>query len=190
MALGPLPAPSEAVYTRPMIKVVALLALVLAQTATDPPLVDNDRVTVREMPVVSGPPGSIGRQTPTSLFVSVTPSKSIAIALKDKVVPPIPNTSGFPNAFPRPNNTKVYEDNRIIVWDYTWTTGVATPMHFHDKDVVVIYFGKGSLRSTTTDGKFVVNNWVTGDTRFNLRDRVHTETLVDGQLRAIITELK
>jgi len=63
-------------------------------------------------------------------------------------------------------------------------------MHFHDKDVVVIYFGNGSLKSTTPDGKSVVNKWTTGDTRFNLRDRVHTETLLDGQLRAIITELK
>jgi len=84
----------------------------------------------------------------------------------------------------------VYEDARVIVWDYTWTPGVATPMHFHDKDVVVIYLGNGSLKSTTTDGKSVVNKWVPGDTRFNLRDRVHTETLVEGQLRAIITELK
>ena len=170
--------------------VLILIAALLAQAVADPPLVDNDRVTVREMPVVSGPAGSIGRQTPTSLFISVTPSKSIEIKLKDKVVPPIPNTSGFPNAFPRPGNKKVYEDGRIIVWDYTWTPGKATPMHFHDKDVVVIYFGTGSLKSTTPDGKSVVNKWVTGDTRFNLRDRVHTETLVDGQLRAIITELK
>jgi hypothetical protein len=173
-----------------MMKAVVLLALVLAQAAADPPLIDNDRVTVREMPVVSGPAGSLARHTPTSLWISVTPSKSIAITLKDKIVPPIPNPSGFPNAFPRPRNKKVYEDERVIVWDYTWTPGVATPMHFHDKDVVVIYFGNGSLRSTTPDGKSVVNKWTTGDTRFNLRDRVHTETLVEGQLRAIITELK
>jgi hypothetical protein len=63
-------------------------------------------------------------------------------------------------------------------------------MHFHDKDVVVIYLGNGSLRSTTLDGKVVTNTWKPGDTVFNLRDRVHTETLVDGTLRAIITELK
>jgi hypothetical protein len=173
-----------------MLKAVALLAVMLAQAAADSPLVDNNRVTVREMPAVSGPAGSIARQTPTSLWISVTPSKSVAITLKDAVVAPTENSSGFPNAFPRPGNKKLYEDRRVIVWDYTWTPGVATPMHFHDKDVVVIYFGNGSLRSTTPDGKSVVNKWVTGDTRFNLRDRVHTETLIEGQLRAIITELK
>ncbi len=173
-----------------MLKAVILIAAVLAQSAGDPPLIDNARVNVREMPVVSGPAGTIGRQTPNSLFISVTPSKSIAITLKDKTVAPIENKSGYPNAFPRPNGKKIYEDARVIVWDYTWTPGVATPMHFHDKDVVVIYLGNGSLKSTTPDGKSVVNKWAPGDTRFNARDRVHTETLVDGQLRAIITELK
>ena len=173
-----------------MFKVVLLVAAILAQTAGDPPLVDNDRVNVRERPTIGGPTGSIVRQTPNEIWISVTPAKAIVITLKDKVVAPIANTSGFPNAFPRPNNIRVYEDARVIVWDYTWTPGVPTPMHFHDKDVVVIYLGNGSLRSTTTDGKSVTNKWAPGDTRFNLRDRVHTETLVEGQLRAIITELK
>jgi predicted metal-dependent enzyme (double-stranded beta helix superfamily) len=96
-----------------------------------------------------------------------------------------------PNAFPRPgNNRKVFENDRVIVWDFTWTPGQPTPMHFHDKDVVVVYLGTGTLRSTTPDGKAVDNKWKPGDTRFNLRDRVHTETLVEGELRAIITELK
>ena len=124
------------------------------------------------------------------MIAIVAPAARIAITLKEKKVAPLANSSGYPNAFPRPHNVKLYEDSRVIVWDYTWTPGEPTPMHFHDKDVVVIYFGKGSLRSTTTDGKSVLNKWVTGDTRFNLRDRVHTETLVEGQLRAIITELK
>ena len=162
----------------------------LVQTTLDPPLVDNDRVNVRERPTIGGPPGSIVRHTANEIWVSVTPAKAIAITLKDRRVPPIANTSGYPNAFPRTGNIKLYDDARVTVWDYTWTPGTPTPMHFHDKDVVVIYFGNGSLRSTTPDGKSVVNKWTTGDTRFNLRDRVHTETLVEGQLRAIITEIK
>jgi hypothetical protein len=172
-----------------MFQALLLIAAVLAQTL-DPPLVDNDRVNVRERPTIGGPAGSIVRKTPNEIWISVTPAKAIVITLKDKVVAPIANTSGVPNAFPRPGGIKVYEDARVIVWDYTWTPGQPTPMHFHDKDVVVIYLGNGSLTSTTRDGKSVVNTWKPGDTRFNLRDRVHTETLVEGQLRAIITELK
>src|SRR3954471_809456 len=111
---------------------VALVALVPAPQTTrdlDPPLVDNERVTVREMPTLSGPPGSIVRQTATSIWVSITPAKSVAITLKDKRVEPLVNASGFPNAFPRPGNSiKVHEDARVIVWDYTWAPGQPTPM--------------------------------------------------------------
>jgi hypothetical protein len=84
----------------------------------------------------------------------------------------------------------VLDNDRVVVWDYTWTLGEPTPVHFHDKDVVVVYLENGSLRSTTPDGKSVVNDYSEGATRFNLRDRVHSETLVTGRQRAIIVELK
>jgi hypothetical protein len=172
-----------------MLKALLLLGMLLAQTL-DPPIVDNDRVNVRERPTIGGPLGSIVRKTDNEVWIAVAANKVIVITLKDKKVAPLPNTSGYPNAFPRPGNIKVYEDARIIVWDYTWTLGKPTPMHFHDKDVVVIYLDNGTLKSTTPDGKSVTNQRHFGDTYFNPRDRVHTETLTEGKLRAIITELK
>ena len=65
-----------------------------------------------------------------------------------------------------------------------------TPMHFHDKDVVVVFLDDGDLSSTTPDGKVTTNSYTSGTVRFNARDRTHTETLVRGKQRAIITELK
>ncbi len=100
------------------------------------------------------------------------------------------STSGYPLAFPRPGVKKLLENARVIVWDYTWTPDVATPMHFHDKDVVVLFLEDGDLKSTTPDGQAVVNPYTSGTVRFNLRNRTHTETLVRGKQRAIITELK
>jgi hypothetical protein len=76
------------------------------------------------------------------------------------------------------------------VWDYSWTPGVATPMHFHDKEVVVTYLKDGSLKSTTPAGEVVVNDYTFGTVKFNLANRTHTETLVKGSQRAIITEFK
>jgi len=35
-----------------------------------------------------------------------------------------------------------------------------------------------------------LNKYTTGTVRFNQRDRTHTETLMNGKQRAIITELK
>lgn len=67
---------------------------------------------------------------------------------------------------------------------------MATPMHFHDKDVVVVFLEDGDLSSTTPDGQVVVNSYTSGAARFNPRGRIHTETLVRGKQHAIITELK
>jgi hypothetical protein len=63
-------------------------------------------------------------------------------------------------------------------------------MHFHDKDTVVVFLDDGDLSSTTPDGKVVVNSFTPVTVRFNPRDRTHTETLVRGKQRAIVTELK
>lgn len=114
----------------------------------------------------------------------------IVIELKDAKVPPLANKSGYPNAFPRPGSKKILDNDRVVAWDYTWTPGVPTPMHFHDKDVVVTYLETGELASTSADGQVVNNPHYFGFTKFNARDRAHTETLVKGKGRAIIVELK
>jgi hypothetical protein len=139
---------------------------------------------------LSGGASFLPRNTIPEMAGSKISGRSIVIDLKDHPVAPIANTSGYPLAFPRPGSRKILENARVIVWDYTWTPGVATPMHFHDKDVVVVYLEDGDLKSTTPDGKATVNSYQFGAVKFNLRDRTHTETLVRGKQHAIITELK
>jgi hypothetical protein len=114
----------------------------------------------------------------------------VTIELKEPRVAPSPNPSGYPLAFPRPNVKKLLDNDRVIVWDYTWASGVPTPMHFHDKDVVVVYLENGALRSTEPNGQAVINEHYFGFTKFNSGNRVHTEELVKGMARAIIVELK
>jgi hypothetical protein len=118
------------------------------------------------------------------------PARSIVIAFKDHPMPPPQNTSGYPNAFPRPGAKKLFENYRILVWDYTWTLNVPTKMHFHDKDVVVVYMENGALKSTGADGQSVINENSFGLVKYNDRDRSHTETLIRGKGRAIIVEMK
>jgi hypothetical protein len=165
------------------------------------PVVDNERVTVWDTTSVLPPARhdfvavSLSRKG-TAVFghQGDTPSKSgdrtVVIELKDHPVSPIQNTSGYPLAFPRPHVKKLLENDRVIVWDYMWTPGEPTPMHFHDKDALVVHEEAGGLKSTTPDGKFVVNEYKFGDIRFNGRDRTHTELLISGSAHAVITELK
>jgi hypothetical protein len=174
-----------------------ILFLAGPQTGSKP-LIDNDRVAVWDVndstmarpsdAVVVSLSGSavfLPKGTPPKIA-----GQSMVIDLKDHPVAPIANTTGYPLAFPRFGSKKILENARVIVWDYTWTPDVATPMHFHDKDVVVVFLEDGDLKSTTPDGQAVVNSYTRGTVRFNLRDRSHTETLVRGKQHAIITELK
>lgn len=114
----------------------------------------------------------------------------LIIALKDHPVPPLENKTGYPPAFPRPHAKKLLENDRVIVWSYRWNPGEPTPMHFHDKDVVVVYVEPTVLTSTTPDGAKTLNEYKAFDIRFNKRDRTHTELLERGTGSAMMMELK
>jgi quercetin dioxygenase-like cupin family protein len=184
---------------------LGIAAAIAQNRAAAKPIIDNERVTVWDITEADGLSGH--KPAGDFVVVTVTPQpgaayhakgsamdpirgRTVIIDLKDTPVAPLQNTSGHPNAFPRPGATKLFENNRVIVWDYVWKPGVPSPMHFHDKDVVVGYVEDGALKSTTPDGQSTVNEFKAGTTRFNPRNRVHTEVMTSPRARAIITELK
>jgi hypothetical protein len=91
-----------------------------------------------------------------------TASHIVVIELKDAPVPPFKTSTALPLAFPRPGSRKIFDTDRVFVWDYTWMPAQPTPMHVHDKDVVVVYLDTGDLRSTTPDNEVVVNHYERG----------------------------
>jgi hypothetical protein len=180
---------------------IALLLCFAALSQAAQPIIDNERVTVWD--VTSKLPPAAHDFVAVSLTRKGTavlghkgeaPGKdgehTIVIELKEHPVAPLANKTGFPNAFPRPHVKKLYETDRVIVWSYHWNPGEPTPMHFHDKDVVVVYEEDTALKSTTPDGKSTDNEYQEGQTKFNLRDRTHTELLIRGTGSAVMTELK
>jgi len=63
-------------------------------------------------------------------------------------------------------------------------------MHFHDKNVRVIYCGEGILDSITPEGPHTPTVLHVGEIRFNMDNRSHYELLTNGAQRAIMLELK
>lgn len=118
------------------------------------------------------------------------PTDSVIIELKDQPGAPIENRTGLPNAFPRPRAKKILENGRVIVWDYEWRIGVPTPLHYHDKDAVVIYMKNGTLKRTTPDGQDMVDDIKAGTIRYIARGAKHTELLVNGVQHGLMVELK
>jgi hypothetical protein len=191
--------------------VVALMAAALnGQEAK--PVIDNERVTVWDVTWTKGAtyPAAPDRD---AVFMRLTGANAgtasfsakgsernqqggsigerwLVIDLKDHPVPPLENKTGYPLAFPRPHVKKLLENDRVIVWSYRWNLGEPTPMHFHDKDVVVVYLEDTALTSTTPDGKKTLNDYKAFDIRFNKRDRTHTELLERGTGSAMMMELK
>ena len=182
-----------------MLFVLALLRAGLAWGAQ--PVIDNDRVTVWDTDAPLPPAAHdfiaipLERQGTALLgHRGDTPgragARTIIIELKDHVPTATPNTSGVPNAFPRPGAVKLLEDARVVVWSYRWNPGQPSPMHFHDKDALVVYEEDSALQSTTPDGKSVTNHYALGEARYNPRGRIHSELLAGGGASAVITELK
>lgn len=182
----------------------ALLALgfaALGRAADPAPVLDNDRLSVFDtaqplppaqhdfVSVSLSRPGSARFGHAGELPVK-TGARTVIIELKDHAQAPIANATGYPLGFPRPHARKLLENDKVVVWDYVWRPHDPTPMHFHDKDTLVVFEADGALQSTTPDGKTTVSENKFGDVRFNRRDRTHSELLVRGHARAIITELK
>ena len=191
-------------YDEGMLKTAACALMLGFATATyggAPVVVDNEHVKVRDTAVPLPPSphdfivvslsrkgtAEFGRQGD---IPGKSGSRTIVIELKDLPVGPLANQTGYPLAFPRPHAKKLLENGKVNVWDYVWHAGESTPMHFHDKDAVVVFEATGAIKATTPDGKSAVSEIKFGDVRFNLRGRTHTEILAHGEARAVITELK
>jgi hypothetical protein len=192
---------------------ILFLAACMALYAQAPkPVIDNDRVTVWDVKWTKGTlDPSRGRELDTVVLWTAGPkvrtasfipkdkvhdesapdgSRSLIIELKDHPMEPYPNPAHYPLAFPRPHVKKLLENNRMVVWSYRWNPGEPTPMHFHDKDVVVVYLEDTALTSTTPDGKKTANQYKAFDVKFNKGNRTHTELLDHGSGSAMMMELK
>ena len=134
--------------------VALYLAGMLFQTGTaDKPVLDKDRAKVWD---------TSAKKTYTHEYVAITLSdgaakfghkgsawpargRTVVVEIKDHSPTALPNKSVVPIAFPRPGSKKVLESDKVIVWDHSLAPGVPTPMHFHDKEVVVTFLKDGSL---------------------------------------------
>ena len=205
--------------------VLATPAVTLAALADAPsPVIDNGRVTVRNVMLSKGEPGSTithagayvvlyinggrirgadgktlahaagsaqaGHGGTTGDTALDADAHEVVVELKDSPSNTVPNTTGLPPGFPRPGSRKVFENDKVNVWNYTWLPGKPTPMHFHNTEVVVVYLGNGDITATTPDGKKTVNHHNAGDIVFNLANRSHAEELTQGEMSGVMLELK
>jgi hypothetical protein len=123
-------------------------------------------------------------------LLSGGPAHEVVIALKDHPVSPIVNTSGYPAVVPSAGSTKTLDDPRFTAWHFNWTKGEATGMHFHDKDVVVVYRYDAMQLIVKPDGVNQPDPIKAGHIRFFRRGLTASEELLTDHQSAVILELK
>ena len=97
----------------------------------------------------------------------------------------------LPPPFPRTNATKLFENDRINVWDIVWPKGQPTALHRHVYDQVGTYYARGGRTITTPDGQARSNITEIGALSDTRRGTTHVEEgTTDPPLRAVFIELK
>jgi quercetin dioxygenase-like cupin family protein len=123
--------------------------------------------------------------------VSDKPAHATIFQIKDFAPPKWPVTEGIPGQFPREGAVKLFETDRFIVWDYTWKTGMRTPLHLHYNPTAAVYLAGGKTRSITGQ-KTRINVWKPGQI-VNITAPLpapHREEQLEGEARAIGVALK
>lgn len=78
--------------------------------------------------------------------LSDNPSRAIVFQLKDIPLPPKPPVvDGIPGQFPRINAVKLFETDRIVVWDQVWVPNETIPYHLHYTQTVTVFLVGGKL---------------------------------------------
>ena len=64
----------------------------------------------------------------------------------------------YPHAYPRKGATKIFENDRVIVWEVNWLKNIPQPIHRHLYDMAGVYLRYGFINVTTPEGKVNPSN--------------------------------
>ena len=123
--------------------------------------------------------------------VSDTPSRAMVFQLKDSVPPKRPITEGVPGQFPRLGAVKLFETDRITVWDYSWRVGALGAPHLHYNQSVALFLEGGTIRSFSEGVPPRTVSRKAGDLTYQPALKApHQEEAIEGSPRAIFIQFK
>lgn len=107
------------------------------------------------------------------------------------LVAALAQAQSYPPAFPRPGATKLFENDKVVVWNIAWLKGQPTPLHRHIYDLTGVYYEPGDRMIIAVDGSkrpVSTNAW---DIAFQLKGVTHIEEgISESPLRAVFVEMK
>ncbi len=98
--------------------------------------------------------------------------------------------AALPPPYPRQGTTKMFDNDRVQVWDITWLKQ-PYPLHRHVYDLVGVYYSPGDRIITSATGERRAVSSPAWDIPFQRRRLTHTEEgASDAPLRAVFVEIK
>src|ERR1700674_1438795 len=123
--------------------------------------------------------------------VSDEPSRAMVFQLKESVPPKRPITEGVPGQFPGLGGVKLFETDRITVWDYSWKVGVLGIRHLHYNQSAAVFLEGGTIRSFAEGVPARSYSRRAGDViNPPALKAPHQEEAVEGSPRAIFIQFK
>jgi hypothetical protein len=114
---------------------------------------------------------------------------AVVIDLKDVAAPSFVNSLESPTAFPEGVAEKIVENQRVVVWDYSWPNSQSAPTRFHDKNAFIIFVHGGELTSSVA-GRPQPLLVSAGQVLVQAGGRPMSERSTKGDVRAIMIESK
>jgi hypothetical protein len=118
------------------------------------------------------------------------PRHAILIDLKDTATASFQNTTKYPSAFTEAVAKKAVDNQRVTIWDRTWSPSDTATTFFYDKNVFVVILDGGELTMTSPGQPPVSQRLVPGQVFFAAGGKARTERSTSGTVRAIIVVLK
>ena len=97
----------------------------------------------------------------------------------------------YPPAYPRAGAARLFENERVVVWNIAWLKGQPSPLHRHIYDLVGVYYAPGDRMIIAVDGSKRPVSTKAGDIAFQLKGITHIEEgTSESPLRAVFVEMK
>jgi hypothetical protein len=117
------------------------------------------------------------------------PLRAVFIELKQEKGSGVPEASAKLAAFPRDGAKLLRDDERVAVWDYTWSAG-PDAMRSYTRETVVIWLGTGRVKRTAAGGAPTTVDVMPGQTRRYMPGETETIEVLEGTPRAMVVAFK
>lgn len=115
---------------------------------------------------------------------------TVVIDIKDKTVPEARNTTNYPAGKYADYQTKVVDNDRVVIWDCAWAPGAEPITSFDGRDMFLAFAEGGDLSIATAGGTPKVQHYEAGQAIFLPAGQARAIGSVSGTVHAMLVEMK